>query len=431
MSLRSLFPQVRDAGTADKTLSAAQREAIPRNFALFVGSHFLTKLGDALSNPKTTLTWLAGTLGVAGWMIALLVPIRESGSMLLQVWMARHVQRFGQRKWAWSLGAVLQALSMFGIALAAWLLRGSAAGLVLLILLVLYALARSVSSIASKDVLARTLPKGTRGRATGWAASAAGLVTLGLGMVVTVLGPQRLHATGYALVLFGAGVLWLLAAALFSATREPTAEGNGQDHPVRLRLLVQDVRLRQFVLARALLMCTALSAPYYVLLAQRHLGHTPRLLAAFIVADGLAALLGGPLWGSLADRSSRVVITLGGAAGASLGALLAVAILWAPGLLAQIWLMPTMYFVLALAHQAVRIGRKTYVVDIATGDTRIAYVAVSNSAIGVLLLAVGGVTALLSALSLAAVLATLALMGAAGAVLSMRLPRAETTDDQG
>ncbi len=414
---------------ADKTLSADQREAIPRNFLVFVGSHFLSKLGDALSNPKTTLTWLAGTLGVAGWMISLLVPIRESGSMLLQVWMARYVQRFDQRKWAWSLGAMLQALSMFGIALAAWLLRGSAAGLVLLILLALYALARSVSSIASKDVLARTLPKGMRGRTTGWAASAAGLVTLGIGMVVTLSGPQRLQAAGYALVLLGAGGLWLLAAALFSATREPTGERNGHDHPVRLRLLAQDARLRKFVLARALLMCTALSAPYYVLLAQRHLGHTPRLLAAFIVADGLAAMLGGPLWGGLADRSSRAVMMVGGAFGAVLGALLAAAMLWSPGLLGQVWLMPAMYFILSLGHQAVRIGRKTYVVDIAAGATRIAYVAVSNSAIGVLLLAVGGITAVLSTLSLAAVLATLAVMGAAGAVLSMRLPNAETADD--
>ncbi len=414
---------------ADKTLSADQREAIPRNFLLFVGSHFLTKLGDALSNPKTTLTWLAGTLGVPGWMISLLVPIRESGSMLLQVWMARHVQRFRQRKWAWSLGAVLQALSMFGIALAAWQLRGTVAGLVLLTLLALYALARSISSIASKDVLARTLPKGTRGRATGWAAGAAGLATLGIGMVVTVLGPKQLQAGGYALVLLGAGMLWLLAAALFATTREPTAEGHGASQPVRLRLLLQDARLRQFVLARALLMCTALSAPYYVILAQRHLGHTPRLLAAFIVADGLAAMLGGPVWGSLADRSSRVVMMVGGAAGATLGALLAVAMLWSPGLLGQVWLMPAMYFVLSLAHQAVRIGRKTYVVDIATGNTRIAYVAVSNSAIGVLLLAVGGITAVLSAVSLAVVLATLALMGGVGAVLSMRLPHAETADD--
>jgi MFS family permease len=332
---------------ADKTLSADQREAIPRNFLLFVGSHFLTKLGDALSNPKTTLTWLAGTLGVPGWMISLLVPIRESGSMLLQVWMARHVQRFRQRKWAWSLGAVLQALSMFGIALAAWQLRGTVAGLVLLTLLALYALARSISSIASKDVLARTLPKGTRGRATGWAAGAAGLATLGIGMVVTVLGPKQLQAGGYALVLLGAGMLWLLAAALFATTREPTAEGHGASQPVRLRLLLQDARLRQFVLARALLMCTALSAPYY-------------------------------------DRSSRVVMMVGGAAGATLGALLAVAMLWSPGLLGQVWLMPAMYFVLSLAHQAVRIGRKTYVVDIATGNTRIAYVAVSYAAIGVL-----------------------------------------------
>ncbi|MDA3912825.1 MFS transporter [Oleiagrimonas sp.] len=406
----------------------AQRRAEPRNFFLFVGSHFLTKLGDALSNPKTTLTWLAGTLGVPGWMTALLVPLRESGSMLLQIGLAGSVQRFAHRKWAWSLGSLLQAASMFGMALCALFLRGRTAGLVLLGLLALFALSRSLSSVASKDVLGRTLPKQRRGRATGWAASAAGVATLGIGAGAMLLGPDTLNATGYAALLTGAGVLWLLAALLFTAVREPRAKSDGEDSQTRLRMLFRDAQLRHFVIARALLMCTSLSAPYYVMLAQHHLGHSPRLLAAFIVAEGLASMLGGPVWGRLADRSSRQVMVIGGLGGAGLGATLAAASLWWNGLLALAWVMPLMFFALSLAHQAVRTGRKTYVVDMAEGDQRTNYVAVSNSAIGVLLLTVGGAMAALSAWSLAAVLAALALMGLCGAVLSLRLPEVETED---
>ncbi len=400
----------------------------PRNVLLFVGSHFLTKLGDALSSPKTTLTWLATGLGVPGWMTALLVPLRESGSMLVQVGLAGVVQRFAQRKWVWSLGALLQALSMLGIALCALWLRGYAAGIVLLALLAIFALSRSLSSVASKDVLGRTVPRSRRGRVTGWAASAAGIATLALGGAVIAFGPPSLAPGGFAVVIAGAGALWLVAAALFTGIREPGADGTSRDADTRLRMLLRDRRLRRFIMARAMLMCTALAAPYFVMLAHRQGDTGPRMLALFITVQGVAAMLGGPLWGRLADRSSRRVMLVGGLAAAVLACGLAVAAQANAGVLRQAWFMPAMYFLLSLTHQAVRIGRKTYVVDMATGNTRTDYVAISNSAIGVLLLVAGGLVAALSACSTPAALGLLAVMGAVGALLCARLPRVAAAD---
>ncbi|KGI76957.1 MFS transporter [Oleiagrimonas soli] len=418
---------VADPSSAQRDDSVLKQDE-PRNFFLFVGSHFLTKLGDALSNPKTTLTWLAGSLGVAGWMTALLVPLRESGSMLVQIGLAGVVERFRHRKWVWSLGALLQAASMFGMAAVALWLRGYAAGIALLALLTVFALSRSLSSVASKDVLGRTLPKSRRGRANGWSASAAGIATLCIGAVVVGFGPGTLSSDGYAAVLAGAGLLWIIGAGLFALVREPGAKHGATDTDTRLRMLFRDRRLRRFVVARALLMCTALSAPYYVMLAQRHGGETPRLLAVFIAVEGVAAMLGGPLWGKLADRSSRHVMLIGGLSAAALGATLAVLVTLDTGMLGLFWFMPLMYFLLSLAHQAVRIGRKTYVVDMADDDTRTDYVAVSNSVIGILLLIVGGTVAALSAWSITAALTLLTLMGGCGALLCRRLPA--VSDDE-
>jgi hypothetical protein len=47
------------------------------------------------------------------------------------------------------------------------------------------------------------------------------------------------------------------------------------------------------------------------------------------------------------------------------------------------------FFLLNVLHGGVRLGRKVYLVDMATADTRAAYVAVSNTVIGVLMLAGG------------------------------------------
>jgi hypothetical protein len=45
-------------------------------------------------------------------------------------------------------------------------------------------------------------------------------------------------------------------------------------------------------------------------------------------------------------------------------------------------------------HGGVRLGRKVYLVDMATGENRAAYVAVSNTVIGVLML-IGGLIGLI------------------------------------
>ena len=58
-----------------------------------------------------------------------------------------------------------------------------------------------------------------------------------------------------------------------------------------------------------------------------------------------------------------------------------------------------MYFLLSVAHQGARVGRKTYVVDIAEGNQRTDYVAVSNTAIGFVLLFTGMLGALRAVIS--------------------------------
>jgi hypothetical protein len=47
-------------------------------------------------------------------------------------------------------------------------------------------------------------------------------------------------------------------------------------------------------------------------------------------------------------------------------------------------------FGLMIAYQGVRLGRATHLVDMADADTRAAYTALSNTVIGILLLAGGG-----------------------------------------
>ncbi len=145
-----------------------------------------------------------------------------------------------------------------------------------------------------------------------------------------------------------------------------------------------------------------------------------------VIVSGIAAMLASPVWGKRADASSRQVMrdaALGTAVCCLLGALLA----WLPGSWTeQIWPYALVYGLLVIIHHGVRLGRKTYLVDMATQENRALYVALSNTLTGVLMLLVGAVMGGLAQwLGSSALLVVLAVT-AIGAMLSaQQLPETE------
>ncbi len=401
--------------------------AVPRNATRQVTATTLQKAGDLVVDAKTVLSWLLATLGAPAGFTGLLVPIRESGSMLPQAALAPLVRRLAVRKWLWVAGALLQAIAVVALAVIAATLEGAAAGVAVLVALALFALARSLSSIASKDVLGRTLPKGIRGQITGYATIGAGVASITVGLGMRLFGSEDADPTTFAWLLAGAAVAWVLAAAVFARVEEAPGEhdrdaGEGPGATARaVDLLRRDAAFRRFVTARTLLLVSALSPPFVVALATEQGGAGLQGLGGFVISSGIAALIGGRAWGRLADRSARRAMML--AAGASSGLVLAfLAALMIEGARELTLLYPATYLLLALAHHGARIGRKTYVVDLAEGNRRTDYVAVSNTAIAVLLLVTGAVTSALAVLGAEVALAVLALLGLLGVAVSGSLP---------
>lgn len=404
-------------------------KVVPGNFFLQVGTQFLTKLGDAIANPKTILAWMLSALGAPGIFTAFLVPVRESGSLIPQLIIASYVRRQEIRKWTFVLGCVLQALAVFGMALIAVTLTGTAAGLALISALVVFSLARGLCSVASKDVLGKTVPKTRRGRVGGWSEFLAGLVTIAVGVLLLLELREPDDMTTYLILLACAGGLWLLAAASYALIREYAGATAGGGNALtaaieRLQLLKNDPPFRHFVVARSLLLCSALSAPFFIMLAHEQTEGALVVLGLFVIADGLASLVSAPFWGRFADTSSRRVMILAGGAAAAAGIGLVVLVNTLPALAGSQWLYPLFFFLLAIAHAGVRLGRKTYIVDLAGGNKRTDYVAVSNTVIGVVLLLAGSVGLLTTVMPVSGVILILAAMGLAGSFLSARLPEA-------
>ena len=404
---------------------SACRES-PQSFFLILSSYFLTKLGDAIASPKTTLAWLVTAVGAPPFVLGFLVPIRESGSMIPQLFIGSAIRQLPIRKWVWVSGSVAQGLCIVGVGFVALFVEGKTAGWAVLALVILFSLARGFCSVAAKDVLGKTIPKDKRGQLNGWSASGAGLLSVVLGLVLMFPAVNTAEARVIGGLLFGAGLLWMIAALVYSQVPEfsgETAGGrNAREALAKLNILVSDAPFRRFVITRALLMCSALSAPFYVALAQSNQGSIIAVLGAFVVAAGLASLISAPIWGRVADRSSKHVMIFAALITASIGIATLLTDRFLPGLSGSAWFLPVAYFVLSVAHSGVRVGRKTYIVNLGSGNQRTDYVAISNTVIGVLLLIVGSVGALAPLISTAGVIGLLALMGLVGAALGTTLP---------
>lgn len=390
--------------------------SVQHNARLFVWSNGLQNIGDQLISGKTVLPWLFSTLGVPAFFTALLVPLRESGSMLPQAALAGRVTRHTGRKRLWVLGSLGQGLCGLVVAITAALADAWLLGLTIALALAVLAIFRALCSLTGKDVQGRTIPKGERGLVTGRATQLGGAVTLIVGGVLWWL--EEVTRTEAVCLLALGAMTWFIAAVVFYEITEPVDETAKHSSTAQQKwwkqtwdLYLCEKGFRDFVNVRAMLLVTALSTSFIVVLA----GHTLTGLAGFVLASGLSGLLGGRLSGIWSDRSSRLVMAF--------AALFASTII---GLLVA-WDWPELvyavgFFLINLAHAAIRVARKTYIVDMAGDDKRTVYVGAANTMMGFILLIVGVISAGVSLLGVRAALIFLAAIGIVGFWRAIKLP---------
>jgi hypothetical protein len=294
MKQTELVDQLYDFISADedarvcKDIPEEACSVVASSFFIQLGSQFLTKIGDSISSPNLVLTRLLSALAAPTSIIALLVPVREAGSLLPLMAFGGVIRAYAIRKWFWVLGSVLQGTCVvfMGVAalsfetepqLVAWLVLG---------LLTMFSVSRGICSVASKDLIGKTIPKTRRGRLSGLAASLAGVVSLTVGVSITIIPRESDSAATFATLLLVAGGVWLSAGGLMSFLDEkPGATaggGNALKEAARsLRILRDDSSFRSFCIARGLLASTVLSMPFYYCWHGRRQGDVWPALVSF------------------------------------------------------------------------------------------------------------------------------------------------------
>jgi hypothetical protein len=401
--------------------------AQPYNYGVHVVSLGLTRVGEGLADPKLVLAWLLDAVGMPTWALGLLVPVRESLAMLPQLVISARLRRLPIRKTVYVFGCVVQGIAIISFGLMGWfahIFSGSLIGIVAVALIAIFALARSLCSLTHKDLLGKTVDRGRRGSVSGTAGTIAAVATL-LMAVGYSIGWIPLTVPVVAGMVALGGACWLLAAFIFGLIREePGATVGGVNGlaavVAQFGLLRSDAQLRQLIVTRILLLSTALAPPFYIALSGDSAASGLGTLGPFMIASAAAGLSSTYVWGRFSDKSSRLVLILASALAVLANGVAAFLALAMPIVLQEVSLLPALLFVLMIAHQGVRLGRSVHVVDMADRDNRATYTALSNSVVGLILLAAGVFGVIAQWLGIGAVLAiftsmaALAIVAAAG-----------------
>lgn len=397
----------------------------PRNFFGYLIANFLGKVADELASAKLILPWLMGALGAPSALVGFLVPIRESGVLLPQLFVAAKVRNRPRRKGVWLLGAALSGIALILMALTAVSFTGATAGWAILFALVVFSLARGLCSVSAKDVLGKTVSKGQRGVLMGVSAGLAGVAGLAVGIYIEFFNatpPIELLAW---LLLMG-GILWFIALLFFNTINEHDGATEGGGNAIKtafesFSLLKTDPPFRHYVIGRILLLSSALVPPFYILIAQDYSAGDLTGLGMLIISSGIASMVSAPLWGKLGDYSSKLVMAIAsigvGVLGVALFTLIETDSNWLHNPLTHAFF----FFAVTVFHGGVRLGRKIYLVDLANEQTRATYVALSNTVIGVAMLAGGLIGLLADIISIHFVILLLSLIAFAAAWWNARL----------
>lgn len=397
----------------------------PGNFFKNVFSGSLAKLGEQLVSPGTTLPWMLSALGVPNLFTGALVPIKDAGSLLPQLFVSAKIRAYAVRKWFWVIPALIQALTLVAMAFVVLGTEGITAGILILCLLLIFSLASGVASISFKDVIGKTVPKGKRGQLLAMRSTIGGVLTLVAGVfILQELEGEQNKKMLFWLVMAGA-VLWALSALIFSLIVEEKGATEGGRTPVReiqnaWKFWKEDSNLRRFIFTRGLLMAIPLAQPFFVILGKEELGNEVNNLGIMVIAAGIANVVSSPFWGRFADKSSRKLMIWVSIMGMVNISLMALFPLW-PKTLQNIYTFAALFLVQVMAHGGARLGRKIYLVDFAPEKERPLYVSLSNTMIGVFTLIAAGLGSLSSFFGVQAMLFVFVGLLGLGLFLAFRL----------
>ncbi|SDG74520.1 MFS transporter [Psychroflexus sediminis] len=376
-----------DETRACESIPDSECTQVPKNFSLNILNGSLTKLAEKLISPGLTLPWILSYLGAPLFLIGMLVPIKNVGSLLPQLLVSGKLRKEKKRKPYWVGAGLTQGICLlFSAILLAFIDNQSFVSYAIVVLLLLFSVASGVGSVSFKDVTGKTVPKGERGQMLSYRSTFGGALALIAGGALVFFFKEEDNKWMYTGLFAGAALLWIAAALIFSRIVEEPGSTKGGRTPIQelksgASLLKTDHSYRNFIITRALLMTIPLLDPFFILVAKDVSQENWNYLGFIIIIGSLAQIVSSPFWGKLADQSSLYLMRI--SAGLSiLSILYALVFVYSDSDFLNFYYFMPVIFINGIAYAGARLSRKTYIIDYAPDDERPTYVSVANTLIG-------------------------------------------------
>jgi MFS family permease len=354
-----------------------QRVDQRRNYALhLLGGGFLF-VALQFGNPRLVVPWIGNHLGVAYFMVALIVPSLQVGLICAQLSVSPLIPRFALRKRP-VVGFILAlATALMAIIAAANGLPPGLAGVALLLCVIGFGASHGAFNVGYDDLLAKTVAQPHRGSLVAYRAALGGSLTLLASLAVATLLPV---AEGTQVML-----LWLAIAGWIGVALAYGALSEVPSQPIRRAITLAELRrgfgligtypwLRHLLVGNALLLSVTLAMPFYAIHAATLHDPTAQSLNAFVVATGIGLIASGALWAAWPNRTRMI--------GGALMALVAGALSLIIDVVEQ-WQIPYfhafVFVLLTLGEQGVIQGQITYMADHAPAADRPTLIGTTNA----------------------------------------------------
>ena len=369
-----------------------------RNRLGFVLDYVFFSVGLTFAGINTTLPAFAARLTADPVLIGLVGAVWMGGWLLPQIFAARYLSNVPRKMpailfFAWIGRPVFLLLALYlFLSGAVW----PAATLLLLYLASFYfSFTDSITGVAWFDLLGKALSNRERGRFIGLGQAAAGLLSIGAGMVIRwVLEFSGLaFPNNYALILVLADVCFLLSLAAVYLIREPLEpvalqrQKMAEYLPRLVQLIRRDRMFLRVNVSRLLIGLSGLASPFFAVYAIRELNLPEGDVGWFAIAQTIGLAIAGLVFGTLAERRGAVSVVriVGGVyLAAPVFVLAAGALGGNPG--PATVLTAAAFLLLGMGDGSIMLGFLNYILDISPPDQRPVYIGLTNTLAGITVL---------------------------------------------
>jgi Major Facilitator Superfamily len=384
---------------ARKVEAPAADPHLRRNYALGVINGSLYMLAESLIDPTLVLTWFLSRLSAPNVLIGLVVPLRDTGWFLPQLFLARQQARQPYKLPTYSVAALVRSIAWATMSVVVLTQRNPTVLIIgFFVPYVINSAAAGWGGLPFMDIVAKTIPVRQRGPYFSERMLIGGALGIAGSLVVRVaLGEQlgRVFPANVGQLIAIAALFAVVSLFSFTFVIEPPGEVGDKvsslmAHLDRAASLFRcDGNFRLFLSTRVMLMAAQMAAPFFAVYASRELGAGADMVSVYLAANTAASVISNLIWSRLSNRQgNRTVIRLAAGLGLSM-TLLA----WLAGPLDRVLAVgvaaPALFvvvFALSGAFQSgISVGGMSMLLEIAPSHERALYVGLTNSVLGVAL----------------------------------------------